>query len=107
MTRDPGSTHSPRGRKLHAPSTSLLALLLLFAGLGLLDRSFVKWRNDPRSFPNANGVYMTAAQVDPELRGQMSRPVVVKVMAASGLFLLVVSVTVFGIAPFRPVVNKG
>ncbi len=106
MTRDAGTTHSLKGRKLYGPSTSVLALLSLFAGLGLLDRSFVKWRNDPRDFPNANGTYLTAAQVDPELRGQMSRPVVMKAMAASGLSLLGMSVIVFGLAPFQPATKK-
>ncbi len=67
--------------------------------MGLLDRGFAKWRNDPRDFPNALGHYVTAAEVEPEFRTQMSNQRVVKAMMVSGFALLLVSVVLFGIVP--------
>ncbi len=70
-------------------------LLTLLLGLMLLDRSFAFWRNDSRNFPNANGVYTTT--VDPDApHGPLLGHVVLKMMAFSGLGLLVLSVVLFG-----------
>ena len=77
----------------------LAAFLALLLGLALLDRGFARWRNDPRNFPNANGVYPTAEDVKPSARQYLSDPTVAKTMALSGASLLALSVVLFGIAP--------
>lgn len=38
----------------------LTGFLLLLLGLGLLDRGFVSWRNDPRTLPDTSGAYPAA-----------------------------------------------
>lgn len=76
-----------------------VALLLLFTGIGLLDRGFARWRNDPRNFPNALGHYLTTTEVDPDLRSQMSNQKVVRAMMVAGFGFVSLSVVLFGIEP--------
>ena len=78
-----------------------LGLLSLFLGLLLLDRGFVRWRNDPRDFPDARGHYLTPAELEPELRARMSDQRAAGTMMIGGTFLLAVAVISFAVRPFH------
>ena len=81
-----------------APWVALLACVL---GVALLDRTFVHWRNDPRSFPFANGKYPTSADIDPALRSHFTNRALLKPEALVGAGLLGLSVVLFGLFPVR------
>ena len=78
-----------------------LALLCLVFGLGFLDRGFAGWRNDARNFPNAIGRYPMAEELTAAQRAQLFEPAVTKAMMECGLALLVLSVGLFSVAPFK------
>ena len=86
---------SPRNA---APWVALLACVL---GVALLDRTFVHWRNDPRSLPFANGEYPTSADIDPALQSHFTNRALLKPEALVGAGLLGLSVILFGLFPVR------
>lgn len=78
-----------------------MGLACLVLGMGMLDRSFTKWRNDPRSLPYANGAYPSSADIDPALRSRFANQKLMKPMALSGVALVLVSVVLFGLYPLE------